>query len=92
MAAALHPLSQPKLTATSPQLNASSPTALSVAIDEGPEAALHNGSDSPGGKFEQNQGIHKSLSHMNTTTGVFDKHNVVVQRMINMTRNDILWI
>ena len=34
----------------------------------------------------------QSLSHMNTTTGVFDKHNVVVQRMINMTRHDILWI
>ena len=33
----------------------------------------------------------QSLSHMNTTTGVFDKHNVVVQRMINMTRHSILW-
>ena len=33
----------------------------------------------------------QSLSHMNTTTGVFDKHNVVVQRMINMTRHTILW-
>ena len=32
----------------------------------------------------------QSLSHMNTTTGVFDKHNVVVQRMINMTRHTIL--
>ena len=33
----------------------------------------------------------QSLSHMNTTTAVFDKHNVVVQRMINMTRHTILW-
>ena len=32
----------------------------------------------------------QSLSHMNITTGVFDKHNVVVQRMINMTRHTIL--
>ena len=33
----------------------------------------------------------QSLSHMNQTTGVFDKHNVVVQRMINMTREPSLW-
>ena len=39
----------------------------------------------------RHQDLMQSLSHMNTTTGVFDKHNVVVQRMINMTRHIILW-
>lgn len=40
----------------------------------------------------RHQDLMQSLSHMNTTTGVFDKHNVVVQRMINMTRHIILRI
>ena len=32
-----------------------------------------------------------SLKHMDTTTGVFDTHNVVVQKMINKTRDSLLW-
>ena len=28
---------------------------------------------------------------MNNTIAVFDKHNVVVQKMIDMTREDLLW-
>ena len=28
---------------------------------------------------------------MNSTTAVFSKHNVVVQRMIDRTREDLLW-
>ena len=40
----------------------------------------------------RHQDLMQSLSHMNNTTGVFDKHNVVVQRMINMTRHIIIRI
>ena len=32
-----------------------------------------------------------SLKHMDTTTGVFETHNVVVQAMINKTRDSLLW-
>lgn len=54
---------QPTNTA-SQEFHASSPTALSLAIDEAPETML-NGADAPEAKLKQNRQIHKNLRYMN---------------------------
>ena len=58
------------------------------AAAEEEEAALLAAEEASRKKMED---LMLSLKHMHTTTGVFSEHNVVVQKMINMTRDDLLW-